>query len=188
MKKLVVTAFSIILLGFSYLGIDHRLYFTPMLINLSRPFMLTRILLVTVFLFYTFIPWLRLHFFKILLFTSGLIFVLLGLATIYSPGLFGHLNNWILLGDSLTAIEVGIISIVLSSELNYRKTEYLIKSYYHLRLIFVKRFENFEYVYSLVLMYAEIILQDIRGSIADIFELISKELNRPVNIESNVPP
>ena len=188
MKKLVVIVFCTALLGFSYFGLDHRLYFAPTLINLSEPFLRLRIIVVATLVSYTFFSWIRLHLFKVLLFISGLSFISFGLVSIYSPGLFGHLNNWILLGDSLTAIEVGIIAIVLSSELSDRRSKYLAEIYYSLKLSTVKSFKYFKYVYSVVLMNLINLMREILIFIEFISGLIGREFWRTANIPSNVPP
>lgn len=147
-----------------------------------------RIILVTILLIYTFISLSRSHFMRISLFIGGLGLVSLGFVSIYSPGLFGYLNNWILIGDSLTLVEIGIISIILSSELTSRKTEYLSEMYYYLRLLFENRYERYKYFYLIFRYNISLILQNSRGLGLNINKFKYIHIKTIARIQSNVPP
>lgn len=136
MKKLFVVVFSGSLLSISFFNLSSKLFFLPILVNLSKPYVIMRVVLVTILISYAFIPHLRLHLAKNILSISGLLLVSLGVFSVISPGLLGHLNNWILLGDSLTLIEGGILAIVLSLELPYRVPKFLIGAAYLTRSLF----------------------------------------------------
>lgn len=133
MKKLCVVLYSICLLSISLYGLSSQSYYVQLLINLGKPYMLVRTALVMVLIAYTFLPWLRIYTTKALLGLVGILLLSLGLTSIISPDLFGHLNSWMVLGDVVTLIEGGILAIVLSTELSARRTNLMARSFINIQ-------------------------------------------------------
>ena len=150
MKKLFVVLFGSGLLGISFFDLSKSLFFLPVLINTSTLYAVIRTVLVVILVGYTFVPKLRLHLTKSLLSTVGLLLVSLGIFTIISPGLMGHLNDWVLLGDSIIAIECGILAIVLTAELPYKLPKFLIGAIYLTRSLFKTLSKMFVYAHMAV--------------------------------------
>src|SRR5476649_794284 len=115
MKKLGVILYGIGLLGISLYGLLNHAYYIQLFLNLSSPYMLIRTMLVMVLVAYNFVPQLRLYVTRALLSIGGIMLMALGLVSLGSPTLLGHGNSYILLGDSLTLLEGGILAIVLSA-------------------------------------------------------------------------
>lgn len=101
--------------------------------------MYVRSALVVILLAYTFVPWLRIHVTKALLSLGGVVLLSLGLTSIVSPNMLGHLNAWMLIGDMITLIEGGILAIVLSMELSARRTDLMARSFMSIRSLIVNR-------------------------------------------------
>ena len=133
MKKLGVLLYGIGLLGISLYGLSNNSYYIQIFINLSKPYMLVRSLLIMVLAAYTFVPQLRLYVTRALLSIGGIMLMALGLISLASPTLLGHGNSYILLGDSLTLIEGGILAIVLSAELSARRSRFMARSFLYIK-------------------------------------------------------
>ena len=161
MKKLCVLLYSIALLSVSLYGLSSHSYYVQILINLGKPYMVVRIALVIVLVFYAFIPWLRLYVVKTLLGISGMMLLSLGLFTIFSPNMLGHLNTWMRPGDDLTLIEAGILAVVLSAELSARRTRFMARSYAYVQSLFATQPRKL--VYSVVSQETNIIKQVLDG-------------------------
>lgn len=134
MKKFGVLLFGISLLGISYYGLSNDSYFIHLLMNLDEPYMYARLGLVTALLAYAFIPQLRLDTTKSMLGGGGVMLLLLGVLSLYSPTMFGNAYSYVLIGDMLTLIEGGILAIVLSAELPARKTTFIARGLIYVQL------------------------------------------------------
>jgi hypothetical protein len=161
MKKLCVLLYSIALLGVSFYGLSNHSYYVQILINLGRPYMDVRIALVIVLMLYAFIPWLRIYVTKTLLGISGMTLLSLGVFTIFSPSLLGHLDTWMRFGDNLTLIEGGILAVVLSTELSARRTTFMARSYAYVQSLFATQPRKL--VYSVVSQETNVIKQVLDG-------------------------
>jgi hypothetical protein len=133
MKKFNVLIFSAGLLGFSFYGLYSNSYWVHLLINLNTSFIYARIGLVTVLLAYVFIPSLRLYTSRTLLCISGILLITLGVISLCLPYLLSHNNTYVLLGDSFTLVEAGILSIVLSAELSAQRSRFMTRCFYYVR-------------------------------------------------------
>lgn len=129
MKKLLVAFYSIFLLGLSFYGLYSNQYYLEIFMNLSQPFMIARVLLVVVLLAYAFVPQVRLYATRNLLASLGLILLVTGVFTTYSPSILGQTTRAIFLGDTFAMIEGGILAALLSAELPARRTRYLASSF-----------------------------------------------------------
>ena len=164
MKKLCVILYGFAVLGLSFYGLSNHSYYVQVLINLGRPYMIVRIALVMVLVFYAFISWLRTYAAKTLLGIGGMTLLSLGLFTIFSPSLLGHLNTWMRFGDNLTLIEGGILAVVLSAELSARRTTFMARSYAYVQSLFVTQPRKL--VYSVANKDTDIIKQVLNGAAA----------------------
>ena len=135
MNKLCVLLYAIAVFGLSYYGLSSHSYYVQLLINLDRPYMFVRATLIIALTVYAFIPWLRISVTKALLGIGGVALLSLGLTAICSPSLLGHLNTWMLPGDSIMLIEGGILAVVLSAELPARRTKFMAKGYTYVQLL-----------------------------------------------------
>lgn len=99
------------------------------------PFIYARIVLVAVLVAYSFVPSLRLYATQVLLGFGGIIMLSLGMASVASPTLLGQTNTYILLGDSLTLIEAGILAIVLSAELSAQRSRFMARGFAYIQLL-----------------------------------------------------
>lgn len=133
MKKLVVLIFGICLLGFSLIGVSDNSYYTQLFLNLSKPYILVRAALVIVLAAYAFVPQVRLYATRNLLSIGGTILLSLGVISVSSPTLLGHAGREILVGDTLTLIEGGILAIILSAELPARQSRFLARGYLYIK-------------------------------------------------------
>jgi hypothetical protein len=133
MKKLVVLLFGLSLLGFSLVGMSDNSYYIQLFLNLSKPYVLVRAALVMVLAAYAFVPQVRLHATRNLLSIGGTILLSLGIISVSSPTLLGHAGREILVGDTLTLIEGGILAIILSAELPARRSRLMAKSYLYIK-------------------------------------------------------
>jgi hypothetical protein len=133
MKKLVVLLFGICLLGFSLIGVSDNSYYIQLIMNLSKPYILIRAVIVMVLAAYAFVPQVRLYATRNLLSVGGTILLSLGVISVSSPTLLGHAGREILVGDTLTLIEGGILAIILSAELPARQSRLLAKSYLYIK-------------------------------------------------------
>jgi hypothetical protein len=82
---------------------------------------------------YAFVPQVRLYATRNLLSVGGTILLSLGVISVSSPTLLGHAGREILVGDTLTLIEGGILAIILSAELPARQSRLLAKSYLYIK-------------------------------------------------------
>src|SRR4051812_16508641 len=105
MKKFGILLFGTALLGTSLYGLFTQSYYVELLINLTTPFVIARIVLVLVLVLYVSVPGVRHHIVKILLGLAGMAMLALGLTAMYSPTIVGHEASYIPLGDVLTLIE-----------------------------------------------------------------------------------
>jgi hypothetical protein len=119
---------------------------------------------------------------------GGFLLLSLGIFTILSPGLLGHLNNWVLLGDSITLLEVGILAIVLSAELPARRTRNMIRIFYYGRLLFISNPK--ELIYSLLVVAKSFRFVGLarKELLKNRTASIYKELMGTFNIPNKVPP
>lgn len=187
MKKLFVVLFSGILIGISFFNLSKNLFFLPVLMNMSKPYVIMRTVLVAILVCYAFVPRLRLHLSKSLLNTMGLLLITLGIVTIISPGLMGHLNDWVLLGDSIIAIEGGIIAIVLSAELPYKIPRFLIGALYLTRSIFKTLSKMFVYAHMAMNKIRSQLLIRRAFSLHQISEIFN-DLTRIYEVPNKAPP
>lgn len=148
MKKLGVLLYGFAVLGLGFYGLSNHSYYVQVLINLGRPYMVVRTALVIILVFYAFIPWLRTYVAKTLLGIGGMTLLFMGLLSVGSPSLLGHLHIWMRPGDNLMLIEGGILAVVLSAELSARRTRFMARSYAHVQLLFVTQPRKL--VYSVV--------------------------------------
>ena len=140
MKKFNVLIFSSVLLGFSFYGLFGNSYYVQLLMNLSMLFNFMRIALVTVLLMYVFVPSLRLYTTRAMLSVLGIFLLSVGVISVGFPSILGHFNMYILLGDSIVLIELGILSIVLSAELSAQRSRFMARCYCYIRaLLFTTR-------------------------------------------------
>ncbi len=182
MKRFGVIIYSISLFSLSKYGLSSHSYYVQMLINLSRSYDFYRLVIIAFLVSYAFIPQLRIAFTKFLLGTSGLGILSLGIASLISPNLFGHINNFLLIGDSLYLIEGGILAVVLSAELPYKK--------YHLRkTIFGSIYSN---VYSLrnQMFASPIIASTLKSTKYDFdsLNMVTNKLSKRNFIFNKTPP
>ena len=145
MKKISVLLYSLSLMGISFYGFSSHSYYVQLFINLGRPYLFVRTAFALALTIYAFIPWLRVYVTKALFGLGGLVLLSLGLVSVYSPNLLGHINGWMLLGDDLMLIEGGILAIVLSAELSIRRTELLTSSLINMRLLMATRSRKLTY-------------------------------------------
>ncbi len=132
MKKISVIFFSFGLLGTSLYGLSNNSYYVQLVVDLSIVFIYARIALAAVLLAYTFVPSLRLYVAKTMLCISGILLLSLGLTTLGSPTLLGHASSYMLIGDSITLIEGGILAIVLSAELSARRSRFTARGFVYI--------------------------------------------------------
>lgn len=145
MKKLSVLLFSVILLGFSFYGLSNNSYYIQIFMNLSESYNYARIALAIILSAYVFLPQIRIYLTKILLSTGGILLLSLGLVSAVSPTLLGHSNGYILIGDTLTLIEGGILAVVLSTELSARKSRFPTKNFLYIKLLLASRSKKLIY-------------------------------------------
>jgi len=103
-----------------------------------------------------------------------------------SPGLLGHLNDWILLGDSIILIEAGILAIILSSELPYKPPKFLFGAIYFTRSIFEVVTKKFVYAFRVI--DTKSITQSKRLSATNIITSFINDLTRIYEVANKVPP
>lgn len=139
MKKLVVLLFGVCLLGLSLIGMSDNSYYIQLFMNLSKPYIFVRAMLVMALAVYAFVPQVRVYATRNLLSVGGTILLALGVLTVSSPTLLGHAGREILVGDTLTLIEGGILAIILSAELPARKSRFLATSYLYIKLFLATR-------------------------------------------------
>lgn len=137
MNKFSVLLFSIGLLFLSFYGLYSNSYYVQVFINLDMPYIYARLGLIAILLAYTFVPSLRLYITRALLGIAGISFLALGLISFGSPTILGYSNNYILIGDALTLIEAGILSLILSADLSVRRSKFVAKSFVYVRSPFV---------------------------------------------------
>ena len=142
MKKINVLLFCIIILGFSLFGLSTNSHYTHMLIDISVPFIYARIAIVAALLTYVFVPSLRLYMTRALVSAGGILMLSTGLISLGSPSLLGYTNTYILLGDSLTLIEAGILAIVISTELSVQKSQFIMKIFDRLQPLFTSSIKD----------------------------------------------
>ncbi|MDO8266146.1 MAG: hypothetical protein Q7T41_04375 [Candidatus Saccharibacteria bacterium] len=129
MKKLCVFLYSISLFGVSLYGLSSHSYYVQIMMNLDRPHMFFRTILVIVLMTYAFVPWLRTFVTRSLVGIGGLALLTIGIFSVFSPSLGGYYSSWMVLGDSITLIEGGILAIVISGELSARRTDVFARIY-----------------------------------------------------------
>lgn len=134
MKRIDVLLFCLLMLGFSFYGLLTNSHYAQVFINISAPFMLARICIALSLLAYVFVPRLRTQTTRILAAISGALLLSLGLASIASPTLLGHLHTQILLGDSVTLFETGIFAIILSLEATTHSSRFIVKAFKYVKL------------------------------------------------------
>lgn len=149
MKKFIVLLFSSILLGLSLYGLSSNSFYVQILIDLDTSFIYARLALVALFLMYTFVPWLRLYVTKALLGIGGILLLSLGLISFGSPTVLGHSN--MLIGDTLTLIEGGILAVVLSAELSARRSRFIARGFVYVRSLFASKPKELAYSPPLLL-------------------------------------
>lgn len=133
MKKLIVLFFGLSLLGFSLIGVSDNSYYIQLFMNLSKPYIFIRAALVMALAAYAFVPQVRVYATRNLLSVGGTVLLALGVITVSSPTLLGHAGGEILVGDTLTLIEGGILAIILSAELPARQSRFMAKSYLYIK-------------------------------------------------------
>lgn len=148
MKKFSILLFSSCLLGFSFYGLSSNSYYVQILMNTSVLFIYARLALVAVLLLYVFVPSLRLYTARAMLRLGGIFLLSLGLMSIGSPSLLGHAPTYVLLGDSLTLIEGGILSIVLSVELSAQRSRFISRSFGYVLSLFTTPRKKLAYAQS----------------------------------------
>lgn len=136
MKKISVLLFGISILGISLYGLSINSYYVQVLLNISTPFIYARLALVAVLLTYVFVPSVRLYTTRSLVGAGGILMLLLGLVSVGSPTLLGYTSTYILLGDSLTLIEAGILAIVLSAELSAQRSRFVANAFGNMQSLF----------------------------------------------------
>lgn len=139
MKKFVVLLFSIALISLVLYGLSNNSSYVQVFIDLSMPLIYGRLALIAILLAYTFVPSLRLYATKALLGIGGILLLLLGLLGFGSPTLLGYGSFYMLIGDSLTLIEGGILAVVLSAELSARKSTFMARGFIYIRTLFASK-------------------------------------------------
>lgn len=129
MKQFTVLLFCICILALSFYGSTTNSFYVQILMNISTLFIYARIALVAVLLLYVFVPSIRTYTTRSLVSAGGILMLLTGIISIGSPSLLGYTSNYILLGDSLTLIEAGILAITLSAELSARSSQFIVNGY-----------------------------------------------------------
>lgn len=130
MKKLSVSLYAATLLSLTLYGLLSHSYYVQILINLSSPYVLVRCLIVAMLVLYAFVPQVRLHSTKTFLGMSGTALLIVGLMSICSPTLLGYSTKYVLLGDTITMLEGGILGVVLSAELPIRHFTRAMETFY----------------------------------------------------------
>lgn len=150
MKKIGVLLFSISLISLSLYGLSNNSYYVQIFIDLSTPLIYARLALIAILLAYTFVPSLRLYVTKALLGIGGILLLSLGLIGFGSPTVLGYGSGYMLIGDSLTLIEGGILAVVLSAELSARKSRFMARSFIYIRSLFASQPRKLTYSPSLL--------------------------------------
>lgn len=125
MKKFSVLLYGTSLLGLSVYGLMNQSYYMQIFLNLSTPFVVARIILIVALLAYAFVPAVRIYTARNLLGLGGMILLSFGLVSIFSPSLLGNITGYVLIGDTLSFIEGGVLASLLSMELPARRSSYL---------------------------------------------------------------
>lgn len=139
MKKFTVLLFTICILSFSLYGLSNNSNYAQIILDLGTPFIYARLALIAILLAYTFVPSLRLYVTRALLGIGGILLLSLGLISFGSPTVLGYSDSYILIGDTITLIEGGILSVVLSAELSARRSRFMARSFVYVRSLFASR-------------------------------------------------
>lgn len=139
MQKLGVLLFGISLLGLNWYGLSNDSYYVQLFVDLSSLYVFVRITLFVVLAAYVFIPQLRIYVTRALLGIGGIMLLSLGVMTIGSPTVLGHSSTYILIGDSLTLIEGGILAVVISAELSAQRSRYGARSFVYIKSLLATR-------------------------------------------------
>lgn len=134
--KLAVTTFAAAVIILSIYAIMRPSYDLGLIIDLGQSAAQIRIAIALLVLAYVWIPAVRLKVSQLTIFVGGATLLVLGVAGIFSPTLFGHAANYTELGDVMMAIEGGTIGLIAALQLETRSMQlrktYLAPSYHHL--------------------------------------------------------
>lgn len=119
MKKLFVALFSLAVISVTAYGLTYPNFWLEQLLSLKEAFIYARIFLVLILVSYMFLPATRTSAVRNILQLSGMVALLFGITSLFSPLFFGYFEQYIPMGDVLIFIEGGILSLVLAAELPF---------------------------------------------------------------------
>ena len=124
-----VLLFIVALVGFSLYGLLSGSVSVQLLVNLDMITLYARIVLAVVLLTYLFAPVIRTYTAKNLLYTCGVLMMILGIGSLTSSVFMSYTASYILLLDSLLLVEAGILSIILGADLSAKRTRHVARSF-----------------------------------------------------------
>lgn len=125
--------FGVALLYASYYGLSNNSYYVQLLISLDLVFVYARVALLSVLSLYIFLPRLRTYTTRSVLCIAGVMSTALGFMSVFWPVEIVASTGNVLLGDSLSLIVAGILTIVLGNGLSARRSSYVSAGIHYVR-------------------------------------------------------
>lgn len=121
MTKTCIATFSGFVVALSVYAAQNPTGYINAFIETNPVYISLRIAIIAGLMAYAFIPSVRTFFARGFMATAGLALMAFGLATIFSPTLFGYLTNYYSIGDSIIFLESGILARLIGIELPAHK-------------------------------------------------------------------